>query len=134
MIRGRLVMRRLSFLILLACIAAGPTTAPTPAPSPKELDRLIANLGNDDFRVREEATHKLYKIGKPAIPALRQALSSDDPEVQSRAQLIIKRIEIRPVPGGPVARDEEVVARSIRISNDGGAKVIEVQEQKRRIS
>ncbi len=127
-------MRGITFFILLACIAAGPTTAPAPAPSPKEIDALIVQLGHDDFKVREEASQKLIKIGKPAVAALKQALASDDPEVQSRAQMLIRRIETRPVPGGPVSKDEEVIAQSIRISNDGGAKQVEVQEQKRKIT
>src|SRR5438128_2497273 len=104
--RGPLIMRRLSFFILLACIAAGPTTAPAPLPSAKEIDALIVQLGHDDFKVREDASQKLFKIGKPAVAALKQALASDDPEVQSRAQMLIRRIETRPVPGGPVSRDE----------------------------
>ena len=133
-VRGPIVMRSITFFILLACIAAGPTTAPTTLPSAKEMDALIGQLGHDDFKIREDASQKLFKLGKPAVPALKQALASDDPEVQSRAQMLIKRIETRPVPGGPVSRDEQVIAQSIRISNDGAAKVVDVQEQRRKIS
>src|SRR5262247_2020417 len=96
-----------SIFLVLAALAAGPTTAP----APKEIDSLIAQLGHDDFKVREEASTKLAKIGKPALAPLRQALANGDPEVQSRAEMLIKRIEQRPVPGGPINPDEPVVAR-----------------------
>src|SRR5436190_19100401 len=105
-------MRAANWLILLLmCTAAA---APTTAPAPKDVDMLIAQLGHDDFKIREEASVKLAKIGKPALAPLRQALANGDPEVQSRAEMIIKRIEERPVPGGPINPDAPVVARSPR--------------------
>src|SRR5882672_12924879 len=94
-----------SILVVLGALGAGPTTAP----APQEVDALIAQLGHDDFKIREDASGKLAKIGKPAIPSLRQATKNGDPEVQSRAEMIIKRIEQRPVPGGPVNPDEPLV-------------------------
>src|SRR5947209_5136475 len=99
-----------------------------------EIDALIVQLGHDDFKVREEASTRLAKIGKPALSSLKQALSSGDPEVQSRAEMLIKRIEQRPVPGGPVNSEEPVVARSLRISNDGGTKQVDVKENQRTIT
>src|SRR5215212_8772469 len=125
-------MRAVNWLILLllGLVAAGPATAP----APKDIDVLIAQLGHDDFKIREEASSKLAQIGKPAIAPLRQALSSADPEVQSRAEMIIKRIEQRPVPGGPIDPNEPVVARQLRISNQGGAKNVEVRENERTIT
>ena len=71
-------------LLLLAAVAA----APTSAPSGNDVDALIVQLGHDDFKVREEASAKLAKIGKPALESLQKALTSGDPEVQSRAMLI----------------------------------------------
>ena len=119
-----------SIFLLLFTVAAGPTTAP----APREVDELIGQLGHDDFKIREEASTKLARIGKPALGPLRQALGSADPEVQSRAEMIIKRIEQRPVPGGPINPDEPVVARSLRISNEGGGKSVEVRENQRTIN
>jgi len=130
-----------SIFLVLAAVAAGPVRlaalaqgGPTTAPSAKDIDALIVQLGHDDFKVREEASNKLAKIGKPALGSLKQALASGDPEVQSRAEMLIKRIEQRPVPGGPVNPDEAVVARSLRISNDGGTKNVEVRENQRTIT
>src|SRR5438477_7552719 len=119
-----------SIFLFLCTVAAGPTTAP----APREVDALIAQLGHDDFKLREDASSKLAKIGKPALAPLRQALSNGDPEVQARAEMLIKRIEQRPVPGGPINPDEPVVARSLRISNEGGGKSVEVRENQRTIT
>src|SRR5215204_2872886 len=119
-------------LLVLGAIAAGPTTAPSV--NEAQVNALIAQLGHDDFKIREEASSKLAKMGKPALEPLKQAMKSGDPEVQSRAEMLIKRIEQRPVPGGPVNPDEPVVARSLRISNDGGAKSVEVRENQRTIT
>jgi hypothetical protein len=135
-------MRAVNWLIFL-CLGAirlaplahggpGPTTAPTVKND--QVDGLIAQLGHDDFKIREEASSKLAKIGKPALGSLKQAMTSGDPEVQSRAEMLVKRIEQRPVPGGPVNADEPVVARSLRISNEGGAKNVEVRENQRTIT
>src|SRR5437762_6946877 len=87
--RGPLVMRGITFFILLACIAAGPTTAPAPAPSPKEIDALIVQLGHDDFKVREEASQKLIKIGKPAVAALKRS-EEHTSELQSPMYLVCR--------------------------------------------
>jgi gas vesicle protein len=122
----------LSILLVLGAIAAGPTTAPSV--NEAQVSALIAQLGHDDFKIREEASNKLAKIGKPALSRLKEAMSNGDPEVQSRAEMLIKRIEQRPVPGGPVNPDEPVVARSLRISNNGGAKNVEVRENQRTIT
>jgi RNA polymerase sigma factor (sigma-70 family) len=60
-----------------------------PTPFPAEVARLIGQLGDDDFDLREAATARLKAVGEPALPALRKALASDDPEVRRRAGRII---------------------------------------------
>src|SRR5262249_23788416 len=46
---------------------------------------LIKLLGDDDFAVREKASAKLTTLGARAVPMLRQAARSPDPEVARRA-------------------------------------------------
>ena len=53
---------------------------------------LIAALGSPEFAVREKATEDLLKIGLPAVPALKEAAKSDDPEVFERAEKILTGI------------------------------------------
>ena len=53
---------------------------------------LIRQLGNDEFKKREEAEEKLVEMGAAAIEALRSAAKSTDSEVVFRAQRALKRI------------------------------------------
>jgi WD40 repeat protein len=53
-----------------------------------EIARLVKQLGHDDVNQREAAMKRLVEIGEPALDALRQATTSDDPEVRFRADQI----------------------------------------------
>src|SRR5262249_6532033 len=46
------------------------------APQQRRVDRLIADLDNDEFEVREKATVDLEKLGESAVPAMRQVLKN----------------------------------------------------------
>jgi uncharacterized protein (TIGR03067 family) len=62
-------------------------------PSPAEVKKLIEELGDADFAVRELATQRLIEAGKAVLPALRAALSGTNIEVQRRLEKIISSIE-----------------------------------------
>ena len=53
---------------------------------------LIEQLGNDEFKKREEAEERLIEMGSAAIEALRAATKSADSEIVFRAQRALKRI------------------------------------------
>jgi hypothetical protein len=55
---------------------------------------LITQLGSDDYQEREDATRGLQELGAPALPALRDAVRSSDPEVNRRAALLVRRLEV----------------------------------------
>ena len=61
-------------------------------PSEKEVKRWIDQLGSERFPEREQATQKLLKLGKSALPNLKEALKSTDAEVRHRAQRLIDGI------------------------------------------
>jgi len=63
------------------------------APETKQLKKLIRDLGSDDFSVREKATQGLSEMGRPALPALRNALQNTDAEVRQRARRIMNSIQ-----------------------------------------
>lgn len=67
--------------------------APPPASDEKTIRDLIGRLGDDDYNVREEASDALLRIGSPALPLLREAVKSGDPEIRSRAQGLVEQIE-----------------------------------------
>jgi hypothetical protein len=133
--------------VCLACSAAGaaPDSAPLglpgapgatpqqPAPPAAPLDaahQLVRQLGHDDFRVREAATKRLKDMGKTAMPALREALSSPDPEVCSRADALVRQIERPRVPNGWFT-GRNVVRRVQTMAN--GNRIVEVDETGRKV-
>ena len=58
------------------------------------LKRLIAELGDAKFAVREAASKSLSDLGKKARPALEAAASSSSPEVAERAKTVLGKLEI----------------------------------------
>ncbi|MDQ7781115.1 MAG: PDZ domain-containing protein [Planctomycetota bacterium] len=57
------------------------------------IDQLIGQLGDEDPKVRDNATRELLKLGKPALTKLRSATKNTDAEVVWRAEQLISDIE-----------------------------------------
>jgi tetratricopeptide (TPR) repeat protein len=86
-------------------VAEAPETNPLDGPANPEqaqrdklLQELIAQLGDDNYKVRTAATEALWKLGDKAIGALREAAASDDPETVHRAVDLIRKIELHITP------------------------------------
>jgi WD40 repeat protein len=62
-------------------------------PEEKVVERLIKQLGDDDFEKREAATKRLVELGEPALFALRAAVNSKDVEVRRRVAELIPILE-----------------------------------------
>ncbi|HEY7158447.1 MAG TPA: hypothetical protein VH575_31170 [Gemmataceae bacterium] len=62
--------------------------------TPKEIARLIKDLGSPHFEVREKATHRLAEM-EEAKAALREAQKSADAEIRRRAEDILQALERR---------------------------------------
>src|SRR5688572_571793 len=76
-------------------VSAALWQAAVAAPSSRyEIARAIENLGAGDFEKREAATELLWKAGKGAEEALRQAVKSADPEVRTRAEALLARLRL----------------------------------------
>jgi len=70
-------------------------------PDAKRLQRLLADLGSDQFAVRSKAQADLEELGDLAEPALRKALAEKPTlEVSRRVQKVLERLR------GPVTRPE----------------------------
>jgi hypothetical protein len=54
---------------------------------------LVSRLGAEDWREREDAQRALVKMGQAALPQLREAARSADPEVATRASAAVAEIE-----------------------------------------
>lgn len=62
---------------------------------PIAVAKLLEDLGDDEFQVREAASNELYELGFPVKPALEQAAEVADPEVRFRARAILDLFERR---------------------------------------
>jgi hypothetical protein len=58
----------------------------------QEIKKLIGELGNSDYKVRESATKRLTEIGFPALKALYPAEQQGDIETKTRATILVKTI------------------------------------------
>jgi hypothetical protein len=56
------------------------------------VEKLVRDLGDDEFAVRESASTRLALVGEPALAYLEKALMSEDAEVRRRAKRIKETI------------------------------------------
>ncbi len=55
--------------------------------------RLLSELDNDDFAVREKASKELAKLGELTLPALEKALAGDpSPETRYRVERLLEKL------------------------------------------
>src|SRR5882672_2643277 len=91
-----LFLSSLAFAQAGAPAAAGATDQPAavkadPTPQQQKIADLIKQLAAGDFPTRDGASNDLLKIGADALPALREALKSEDPSVQSYAEYLVPK-------------------------------------------
>ena len=81
--------------VLIAATSAAQADEASDARDEARIARLIVQLGDDSYRMREAAGAELFAIGEPALPPLRIAnRTSRDLEVRSRAARLVRRIMI----------------------------------------
>jgi hypothetical protein len=84
----------------------------------KRIGTYITQLGGDtDFDTRLAAEEGLAKIGAPAEPSIRSALTSADPEVRYRANRLMRNLKLEEGESPVAAR---VAARMTRILERAG--------------
>ena len=78
---------------------------PVPVTDSKRVDKLVTDLGSEQFAVRQKATVELENLGDVAIPALRaEAARQPSLEMQKRIELLLGKIN------GPATNPELVRA------------------------
>lgn len=90
----------LSLAASLALCAAWPAPVrgedPSAGKMQAEVERLVSELGHDDFRTREAASRRLAELGEAARPVLERALAqTQSPEVTWRAEQLLRRLDGR---------------------------------------
>jgi hypothetical protein len=76
-----------------------------------QMKELVRKLGDDEFEAREKAVKELTALGKVAIPLLRDAAQSTDPEVARRARLCLEQIG----PADVAANQSETLIAAIHL-------------------
>jgi hypothetical protein len=72
----------------------------------KEVEKLAARLGSDNFKEREAATSDLARMGAAILPLLKKHAQDDDAEIRRRVGEIIEKI-------GAAAPEEPAPAESV---------------------
>jgi RNA polymerase sigma factor (sigma-70 family) len=72
---------------------------PTKIVEVERLTRLIADLDNDQFAIRNRATHELDRLGEQAEIVLRQAIKKRAPSLEALARMedLLSRLRVRPL-------------------------------------
>jgi tetratricopeptide (TPR) repeat protein len=86
--------------------AAAPTPSVAPATqtaSRERIAKLIEQLGDNDYFVRERAQEELAQIGSEAFDALSAAEFNDDAEISARSQYLVRLMKINWVQPGDSA-------------------------------
>jgi hypothetical protein len=100
---------------------------PVVAPDPRLVERLLIDLDDDAFVVREKATAELERLGTSVEPALRQAAGRMDLslEVRRRIDRLLNQLDSL-----PLCPDKLRVLRAIevleQIGSDEARKVLQV--------
>lgn len=82
----------------LTAAAPQPPAAPAPPQPAKTLAQWVADLSNENYRAREEASREIWKLGETALPELTQAVASGDPETAFRARELLRKIQLHITP------------------------------------
>ena len=81
--------------ILMAIVPSTFAVGNAPSePLEKRIEKLIDQLGDKNFHIRQKAQSELLKIGFPAIDALNDAANHDDLEIAERARFLVKLIHV----------------------------------------
>lgn len=81
----------LSLIAMTSSLAGRQNSQP---PKIQSVEKLIEQLGNEDFEVRDAASKAIEQLGPEALPVLRVARNHPDPEIRRRVEKWIPEFEL----------------------------------------
>ena len=90
--RTRSLAGCLATVVAITGVRAQDDSSSKPSADPVRIEALVRDLGHEEPARRDRAMKELEAVGRPAAPALQKALESDDPEVQWRAEKLLRTI------------------------------------------
>ncbi len=99
--------------------------SPAAAAAPEEIRKLIAQLDERRFPIREKAMQELTRLGGQAGPALKAALEAKpSSEVAKRLQQLVERLS-KPATGGEELREVRAIEALEQIGTAEARKLLE---------
>ena len=118
----------LGLVLCLSGLAAAPASRPTTQPHDERVLRLVAQLGHEDFRQRDQASAQLESMGDAVVQALNDFRQSDNPEIATRVEALLRRIGERAVRnGGGEGEAALAVHHFVTVHKDRGKGTIEAK-------
>ncbi|MBN1851404.1 MAG: hypothetical protein JW829_01720 [Pirellulales bacterium] len=94
MVRHCMRPRPLIFMGMVLWIAGTPPAVSQEPPSEDRIARLVRELGDDVYRIRQEASRSLGSLGELSRRPLERAAGSEDAEVALRAERLLRQLAI----------------------------------------
>jgi hypothetical protein len=100
-------------ILLGTCVFVSMITRAAP-PATQPIDpthaSMIAHLGDDNPHIRDAAVRDLRKAGPEALPALRDAVKSANPQVRDSAEMLVAEAEGKRTPRLAAARQQTALS------------------------
>jgi len=118
-----------SFCFAVDAVGSAPAPAAVPASRPADpnVKKMIDSLADEDPAIREAATQGLEKLGRDALPQLKENADSENPEIRLRVRTLIRHAERRLPPAAP-PRDGAFASSSTRVAINNGHKTIDIDD------
>lgn len=76
-------------------VSLAASTVEEPSANPAAgIGEIILRMGDESYKVREKATRDLWNQGEAALPALREAVRHNNPEIAYRARELVRKVEL----------------------------------------
>jgi HEAT repeat protein len=97
---------------------------PTEGADPKRIAKLVEQLNDDSYAVRESASEALQELGKAAEEALKKAAGSYTLEVKRRAEELVRKLEGSGGVAPAYLRKQRAIEVLERIGSDSSRRVL----------